>query len=502
MLIGIIFLKGSFHLWILSALILILFLWIFIRNGKNQRAPIWEIIYLILSLVCGAFLGGGLARSHSKPTGEELIPYEGEQVLLLGEIDSPVKKNAYGEKCFLQIAAIQQDDELTYCKGKVLLYFPRGQGVTYSRFDSIWVKGSIRKVKSKYPSYLSYLHKKGITHCLFASDTHRQGSRKGPLYWSQYAQKYLSAKLVGFLGDTTTQSIGLAITIGDKENLSPEIREVFSHAGASHILAISGLHVGIIYLVLTSILSFLHAFRGGKKIKYVLILLSLQAYMFITGASPAVVRAVIMFSTILIFQLSSLRYHILNVVALSALVQLVIHPDILYEVGFQLSYLAVIGIVWAYPYFEKIFEEESWLVKSFMATLGVSLFASLFTAPVIWMVFGQFPTYFLLTNLLLTIVSFITVLSGFVTLCLLWYSPLAALTGWICQKSIWLMVCICEWVISLPSPLIEVRDVDPLALLLLAGQLMLVVACVVWVKGKKRGEEGPFDSKGIHFQKK
>ncbi|MEM6768215.1 MAG: DUF4131 domain-containing protein, partial [Bacteroidota bacterium] len=130
LLIGIIFLKGSFHLWILSALILILFLWIFIRNGKNQRAPIWEIIYLILSLVCGAFLGGGLARSHSKPTGEELIPYEGEQVLLLGEIDSPVKKNAYGEKCFLQIAAIQQDDELTYCKGKVLLYFPRGQGVT------------------------------------------------------------------------------------------------------------------------------------------------------------------------------------------------------------------------------------------------------------------------------------------------------------------------------------------------------------------------------------
>ncbi|MEM7513683.1 MAG: ComEC/Rec2 family competence protein [Bacteroidota bacterium] len=320
---------------------------------------------------------------------------------------------------------------------------------------------------------------------MFATQVELAGTRKGVGYWSEKTQQYFSEKLTAYLGDSTTLPIGLAIIIGDKDLLQPEQREVFSQAGASHILAISGLHIGIIYLVLNGVLSILHAIPWGKQLKYFIILLALQAYMFATGASPAVVRAVIMFSAILVFRLSAQRYHILNVVALSALIQILVKPDIIHEVGFQLSYLAVIGIVWLYPRFEQIFEEEPWLVRNVMAALGVSLFATLFTAPVIGVVFGKFPTYFLITNLFITIVSFVTVLSGFLTLCFCWLSPLAICFGWICQKSILLMNWICIQVSSLPSPLIEVHQIDPQALWILALQLLIIGMITIWVRRKR-----------------
>ena len=396
-----------------------------------------------------------------------------------------MKTNAYGAKCFLNVSGRVSGDSIIDSDGRILLYFPRGEEITYSRYDSIWVKGRLNPVKSRYPSYLAYLHKKGIGHSLFASDVELAGTRKGVGYWSEKTQQYFSERLTAYLGDSTTLPIGLAIIIGDKDLLKPAQREVFSQAGASHILAISGLHIGIIYLVLNGLLSILHAIPWGKQLKYLIILLALQAYMFATGASPAVVRAVIMFSAILVFRLSAQRYHVLNVVALSALIQILVNPDIIHEVGFQLSYLAVIGIVCLYPHFEQIFKEEPWLVRNVMAALGVSLFATLFTAPVIGLVFGKFPTYFLITNLFITIVSFVTVLSGFLTLCFCWFSPLAVCFGWICQKSILLMNEICIQVSSLPSPLIEVQQIDPKALWILAFQLIVIGMITIWVRRKR-----------------
>ncbi len=485
LLIGMLVLKGPFTWWILAATILLLFLAFFLKNDQKLLSLKWELTYLLGCLICGILLGAALSQTRERTSHEDLISLEGKQVVLLGEIESSVKTNAYGSKCFLNLSARVVGDSTISTEGKILLYFPKGEQVSYSRYDSIWVKGWLNPVKSKYPSYLAYLQKKGISHSLFATKTDLSGSRKGIGYWSEKTQQYLSGKLTSYLGDSTTLPIGLAIIIGDKDLLKPEQREVFSQAGASHILAISGLHIGIIYLVLNGLLSVMHAIPWGKQLKYLIILLALQAYMFATGASPAVVRAVIMFSAILVFRLSAKRYHILNVIALSALIQILVKPAIIYEVGFQLSYLAVIGIVWLYPRFEEIFEEESWLVRNVMAALGVSLFATLFTAPIIGSVFGKFPTYFLITNLCITFVSFVTVLSGFLTLCFYWFPPLAFCLGWICQKSILLMNWICTSVSSLPSPLIEVQQVDPQALWILGGQLFVIGIVTLWVRRKR-----------------
>ncbi|MEM8898379.1 MAG: ComEC/Rec2 family competence protein [Bacteroidota bacterium] len=478
-------LEGPFTWWILAATVLLLFLAFFLKNDQKLLTPKWEATYLFGSLICGMLLGAALSQTREIKDNTHLKQHEGEQVVLLGEIESSVKTNAYGAKCFLSISARIEGDSTIRSEGRILLYFPKGEKVSYSRYDSIWVKGRLTSVKSKYPSYLAYLHKKGIAHSMFASKVELAGTRKGIGYWSEKTQQYFSEKLTSYLGDSTTLPIGLAIIIGDKDLLKPEQREVFSQAGASHILAISGLHIGIIYLVLNGLLSILHAIPYGRQLKYLIILLALQAYMFATGASPAVVRAVIMFSAILVFRLSAQRYHILNVIALSALIQILVKPDIIHEVGFQLSYLAVIGIVWLYPKFEEIFEKESWLFRNVMAALGVSLFATLFTAPVIGSVFGKFPTYFLITNLFITTVSFLTVLSGFLTLCFCWFTPLAVCCGWICQKSILLMNWICTSVSSLPSPLIEVQRVDQQALWILSFQLMLIGIITVWVRRKR-----------------
>ena len=129
------------------------------------------------SLLCGVLLGAALSQTRNTPSSADLSMLEGGQVILLGEIESSVKTNAYGAKCFLNVVARVSGDSTISSEGRILLYFPKGEEATYSRYDSIWVKGRLSLLKSKYPSYLAYLQKKGIHHSVFASGVELAGTR-------------------------------------------------------------------------------------------------------------------------------------------------------------------------------------------------------------------------------------------------------------------------------------------------------------------------------------
>lgn len=190
-----------------------------------------------------------------------------------------------------------------------------------------------------------------------------------------------------------------AMGLGDKSSLSKELRDVYSVTGGAHVLALSGLHLGIIYMLL----SWLIVGRRWRNVSLLVIILSIWAFVFLVGLSTSVVRSAIMLSVYALMSLGHRDKMSLNTLAFTAIVMLLVNPLSLFDIGFQMSFAAVGFILLFLPLFEEMAPMQVLLVhpvlKWLMTMMAVSCAAQLGTAPLIAYYFGRFSTYFLLTNL-------------------------------------------------------------------------------------------------------
>ena len=189
-----------------------------------------------------------------------------------------------------------------------------------------------------------------------------------------------------------------ALTLGNKNYLSNDLKSSFSASGAMHVLAVSGLHVGIIYLIFKLLLRPLTKFQKLVVVKVLLILLFLWTYAFITGLSPSVLRSCTMFSFITIGENLHRKTNIYSMLATSAFFLMLFDPPIIYNVGFQLSYLAVISIVFFQPKIVALFKAENKIIKWLWDLTAVSIAAQIGTFAISIYYFHQFPVYFWLSN--------------------------------------------------------------------------------------------------------
>ena len=189
-----------------------------------------------------------------------------------------------------------------------------------------------------------------------------------------------------------------ALTLGYTDAISPELRDSFSVTGASHILSVSGLHVGIIYVMLGLILGFLDKWKRTRKIKWITVILFLWFYAFVTGLSPSVSRSVFMFSLFALAKITDRQSSVYNNIFLSAFVLLIINPMWLFNVGFQLSYSALLSILYFQPKIAKWLVFKNRILTYCWELTSVSIAAQLGAAPLCLYYFHQFPNYFLLSN--------------------------------------------------------------------------------------------------------
>ena len=190
-----------------------------------------------------------------------------------------------------------------------------------------------------------------------------------------------------------------AMTLGDKSALTKDLKETYAITGASHVLALSGLHLGIIYSLLMLL------FGGRKRITHhlsLITILGVWAFVFLVGMPVSVVRAAMMLSVYALLSLGHRDKMSVNTLAFTALVLLMLHPMSLFDVGFQMSFMAVFSIlVWA-PLLMSVFPpdylQSHRIVRWFWAMVAVSIAAQMGVAPLIAYYFGRFSTYFLLTN--------------------------------------------------------------------------------------------------------
>ncbi len=204
--------------------------------------------------------------------------------------------------------------------------------------------------------------------------------------------------------DYQTNAIINALITGDRSELSGQITEIFRKSGASHILALSGMHLGIIYGILKGLLSPIGNSRKAKRIKSICILVFCSIYTAIAGFGASLVRALI-FIFISETALSSGRFKSTGSIILSsAIIQIVIFPDAISDIGFQLSYAAMIGIAYIYPPLERLWPKNdkgiSRGLRWIWSATSLSIACQIMTGPLAYLYFGTFPKYFILTNLI------------------------------------------------------------------------------------------------------
>ena len=382
---------------------------------------------------------------------------------------------ARAHSCFaaMQVRSVDEAPEACAVRRKVFVYFrPTDAALSLLPGDVVCFRGKVQRPQTfdsdfDYPRYLFLRGVSGVVH-LDELQWQRVGECTSSLRYRMLRlrhQLYTTYMAPAF--DTDALGVMAAVVLGEKRALSADTRAIYADAGASHLLALSGLHVGIIYGFLAFVLHRVLR-RRMRWMCDMLILGLLWLFALLVGMPPSVLRAVVMCTLYAIGQWISRDSAPLHVLSLAAMSMLVVRPLYLFDVSFQLSFMAMAGIFAVVPPLERLLRCSTpcALVTYPMSVVCMSLAAQLGTFPLVLYYFGTFPTYFLLTNLIavpaLTLVLLLT---------LLWWGmalvriPLSVYLGELLQSLVHgvnhVLACIARW----PHATLQVSSYSSLAVL-------------------------------------
>ena len=277
------------------------------------------------------------------------------------------------------------------------------------------------------------------------------------------------------------RSVLAALTIGDKSELTREIKETYSSVGAGHVLALSGLHVGIFYMILSTLLPAWRTRRAYTVLREILIISTIWGFAFVAGLSPSIVRAAILFTLLSLGRCVRRDGSSLNSLAFAAIAIIIFSPRSLFDVGFQLSFAAVLSIIVLLPPMRRLLgcDKRGKLYNYAADIFSVSFVAQLGTLPVIWYCFGTFPLYVLFANVVVVPASFLVMSSAV----LLWVTSKIAFVSsgvaYVLGALVQLMNSLLQFFESLPYAKITLPYIDVLAAWGVALALLCAVAIVV-----------------------
>src|SRR6185312_12423090 len=257
--------------------------------------------------------------------------------------------------------------------------------------------------------------------------------------YSLRLRQRLVEKLQRNMRDTDAIAVASTLILGYKADLSNDVLQAYSKTGTVHVLSVSGAHVAIIYILLALALGFLDRFKYGKPVKAVIIITLIWYYSLLSGFSPAVCRAAVMISMVIIGKTFSRYINTLNILAMSAFLLLIYDPLFITDVGFQLSYLAVFGLIVFQPVVYKWFQFKNKWADKLWALCSVSIAAQVITFPLSAFYFHQFPVYFLFSNLFIIIPSAVIMYSGILFLLLPQIPVLSKSIAFVLERSIIVM---------------------------------------------------------------
>jgi len=381
----------------------------------------------------------------------------------VGMVTMPVTEKQKSYKTIIKIVSIKNEKGLIPVFGKCLVYFSKDSLSAKIKYgDLIFFKEYPVEVKPpSNPSQFDYKRWLGFNNIydqVFLDKgawkllLHDQGN---PLFAFSFS---LRDKLLGIFSTNKISgqeyAVLSALILGCSDEIDQEVISAYAASGALHVLSVSGLHVGIIYVAINFILSFLDRRRKTKLLKSILIILFLWFYALLTGLSPSVLRSATMLSFIIVGSLKRPYTQLYNTLAASAFFLLCIDPFLIMQVGFQLSYMAVLGIILLYQPILSWFDPPGWLLRQVWSITAVSLAAQIATFPLGLLYFHQFPVYFLLSNMVVIPISTVIIYGGILLLAFsAWHTIavfLASVVSWVVHG----MNVIVIWIESIPFSLV------------------------------------------------
>ncbi len=380
-------------------------LWWGLSKGRFLR------YHYLLGIVWSLFLytfGYAMAWSATDVHGTAHLLHQDDIAHYIGTVtDGPYEK-AKTIQYRISVENIKHREHWKPCHGKVVLYLYKDSTADkYTYGDRLLIGSAPERIPPTLLEgdfdYQKYMHQRHIYHRQFIA--HQRVSKIGfspessSMYYAQLLRNRAGHILKQYLKDPQALAVSSALLLGDKQFLDKETKSTYADTGTIHLLAVSGLHVGMIYLVLKWLLSWLLRLRRWKFLFPLLCISALIMYVLVTGVSPSVMRAAIMFSCLILADSFRQQSNIYNTLSIAAFVSLCIDPYMLFSLGFRFSYLAVLGIVYLQPRIYRWFAFESLILDKLWTLSTVTLAAQLVTFPLGLYYFHQFPIYFLISNI-------------------------------------------------------------------------------------------------------
>jgi len=425
-----------------------------IRSPKQQFKFRWlfgsGIFGLMLSLAY--FLSGEREK-------KDVFEHLNRKGIYTVELTAAPIEKAKSYLCKVDVMQLIDSTTVTSTRGKAILYLQKDSGAAKLLYgDRLLIETEFatpEKVQNPDGfNFAAYLKRQGVGATSYISADSWQLTGNNPAFSifreADKSRKFLLDIYRNFKIEGNEFAVLAALTLGFTDALEPDLRASYSATGAMHILSVSGMHVGVVYMVMAFLLSFMNKDLRNIILKTIFITLFLWAYAFITGLSPAVVRAALMFSFVALASCFERKSHIYNTIFMSAFFMLVFNPSLIFDVGFQLSYSAVLSIIFFQPIVAKLYVPTNKLSKFAWELFSVSIAAQLGTLPFTLYYFQQFPTYFLLTNLVAIPLSSIVIYLAMGLLIVSAVPYLSVVVAFLLKWSLWLLNFLIVWIQHLP----------------------------------------------------
>jgi len=381
------------------------------------------------------------------------------------------------------VKAQKQGDKLVPLTGKVMLLLPLDSASAQLKYgDELAINSKLQPIPpplNPYEfDYRQYLANKHIYHQLAPKPTRwyatGNNAQNTPFAWLYAIRNQALTILKNRITDPALNGVASAILLGYKNNLDNETRQRYTLTGSMHVLAVSGMHVGLLCFMLWGLLQPLKV-MNKLWLRLVLLLIVVWFYALITGMSASVLRAALMFSLYAIGETIKRKPDSLNIVAASALMLLLWEPMQILDVGFQLSYLAVLGIIFFYNPLRNLWAIKQNAPRFLWEGTCISVAAQLATLPLVLYYFHQLPLYALLANAAMLVLAPAVMICGLLLLVMNWVPGLGWLLGKLLFASLWLMNGMLGWIAELPHVVWKAIYTTPIEMAIMLG----MVACAM-----------------------
>ena len=401
------------------------------------------------------------------------------------EVTTIPEKRNNSIRCEVHTRQFRNGNQWVNYPGRALIYLPDSLSVIPQPGDLLVISGRLEQPAPPQNSdqfdYARYLRNKGILFTAFVNERSYRltstDSNTKAAYWPETVSQWAEDRFHEHI-ESSPAAYGLvkAMLLGRRDDLGAEQVGDYVISGAVHILSVSGMHVAIIFLAISGALGWVKRWRFGKWFYLLAMAALLGFYALVTGLPPSVQRAALMCMVLVTAEVAERKHYPMNTLAFSALIILLLDPCALYDVGFQLSYLAMTGIFLLYEPIYGVFAPGNRFSRFIWQVTALAFAAQIATFPLSVFYFHQFPTYFWLVNPLVVVFTNI-LLPAALALLLVSLSGISWLT-WIAGQVVTFSAQLTDWSASIPRSLpghsVENLHLNTLEVILLYCMMFLV----------------------------